>query len=159
MRLDHLLSKEQLAGESRPVARGPRMSGRGARMAETLASSYIGNGQRSEYTPLVGGGKRREWCGWWRMMSTLLSPERTTSWLFLVADDAPEHGVVGLSPGTASTTNRLSDDGVWCCRMGLWVGRWLRITQWTRASLWSSCQGRTVDALAPGADEGRGRPR
>jgi len=24
---------------------------------------------------------------------------------------------------------------------------------------WSSCQGRTVDALAPGADEGRGRPR
>jgi hypothetical protein len=25
--------------------------------------------------------------------------------------------------------------------------------------LWLSCQGRTVDALAPGADEGRGRPR
>jgi len=25
--------------------------------------------------------------------------------------------------------------------------------------LWSSCQGRTVDALALGADEGRGRPR
>jgi len=25
--------------------------------------------------------------------------------------------------------------------------------------LWSSCRGRTVDALAPGADEGRGRPR
>jgi len=25
--------------------------------------------------------------------------------------------------------------------------------------LWSSCQGRTVNALAPGADEGRGRPR
>jgi hypothetical protein len=24
---------------------------------------------------------------------------------------------------------------------------------------WLSCQGRTVDALAPGADEGRGRPR
>ena len=45
---------------------------------------------------------------------------------------------------------------------GLWVGRWLRIAQWTRAScfLWClSCQGRTVDALAPGADEGRGRPR
>jgi hypothetical protein len=46
-------------------------------------------------------------------------------------------------------------------RMGLWVGCWLRIAQWTRAScfLWLSCQGRTVDALAPGADEGRGRPR
>ena len=45
--------------------------------------------------------------------------------------------------------------------VGLWVGRWLRIAQWTRAScfLWLSCQGRTVDALAPGADEGRGRPR
>lgn len=44
---------------------------------------------------------------------------------------------------------------------GWWlrVGCLLRITQWTRASLWSSCQGRTVDALAPGADEGRGRPR
>ncbi len=42
---------------------------------------------------------------------------------------------------------------------GLWVGCLLRIAQWTRASLWSSCQGRTVDALAPGADEGRGRPR
>jgi len=25
--------------------------------------------------------------------------------------------------------------------------------------LWSSCQGQMVDALAPGADEGRGRPR
>jgi hypothetical protein len=25
--------------------------------------------------------------------------------------------------------------------------------------VWLSCQGRTVDALAPGADEGRGRPR
>ena len=54
----------------------------------------------------------------------------------------------------------------WCCVwlvgvVGLWVGRWLRIAQWTRAScfLWLSCQGRTVDALAPGADEGRGRPR
>jgi len=25
--------------------------------------------------------------------------------------------------------------------------------------LWSSLQGQTVNALAPGADEGRGRPR
>ncbi len=45
------------------------------------------------------------------------------------------------------------------CGLGWWVGCVLRIAQWTRASLWSSCQGRTVDALAPGADEGRGRPR
>jgi hypothetical protein len=49
--------------------------------------------------------------------------------------------------------------GFGVARIGLWVGRLLRIAQWTRASLWSSCQGRTVDALAPGADEGRGRPR
>lgn len=54
---------------------------------------------------------------------------------------------------------------VWGCGgvagAGWWlrVGCLLRITQWTRASLWSSCQGRTVNALAPGADEGRGRPR
>ncbi len=51
--------------------------------------------------------------------------------------------------------------GVGVAGAGWWlrVGCLLRITQWTRASLWSSCQGRTVDALAPGADEGRGRPR
>ena len=51
--------------------------------------------------------------------------------------------------------------GVWWGQFGLWVGCWLRIAQWTRASCFVclSCQGRTVDALAPGADEGRGRPR
>ena len=30
---------------------------------------------------------------------------------------------------------------------------------WFLCVVWLSCQGRTVDALAPGADEGRGRPR
>ncbi len=69
-------------------------------------------------------------------------------------------------PGTAweAYRSRADLDGllvVLVSSVGLWVGRWLRITQWTRAScfLWLSCQGRTVDALAPGADEGRGRPR
>ena len=74
--------------------------------------------------------------------------------------------VVVLVPGMAWSAYRLvaglrvgGRGRVWA--VGLWVGRWLRIAQWTRAScfLWLSCQGRTVDALAPGADEGRGRPR
>ena len=62
-----------------------------------------------------------------------------------------------LDPHTARKFFRGS--GGWL--LGLWVGRWLRIAQWTREScfLWLSCQGRTVDALALGADEGRGRPR
>ena len=52
----------------------------------------------------------------------------------------------------------------WCGGFGggWWVVGWLLVENYTvnaRASLWSSCQGRTVDALAPGADEGRGRPR
>lgn len=54
---------------------------------------------------------------------------------------------------------RVGGGGVAGAGWWLRVGCLLRITQWTRASLWSSCQGRTVDALAPGADEGRGRPR
>ena len=51
--------------------------------------------------------------------------------------------------------------GFGCLVVGVGVGcaGCLRITQWTRASLWSSCRGQTVDAWAPGADEGRGRPR
>lgn len=38
---------------------------------------------------------------------------------------------------------------VWC----------LRIVEWVRASLWSSCVGHMVDVWASGADEGRGRLR
>ena len=84
-------------------------------------------------------------------MGTLLGPEGTTC-------------VVGSSrlrklPGMAwcGIPSEVSGSGV--ARCGLWVGRLLRIAQWTRASLWSSCRGQTVNALAPGADEGRGRPR
>jgi hypothetical protein len=55
--------------------------------------------------------------------------------------------------------------GGWCFG---WVVGWLWVENCTvDASIlfsvvccvWLSCQGRTVDALAPGADEGRGRPR
>ena len=113
-------------------------------------------------------------------MGTLLGPEETNThvgvplWgagggFFRVIEPrfAPFVGWVGV--GMAFARHDL--DGIpqhvvgfgrgwWSGVVGwLWVGRWLRIAQWTRASLWSSCQGRMVDALAPGADEGRGRPR
>jgi hypothetical protein len=45
---------------------------------------------------------------------------------------------------------------VWGWRV---AGCCLRTAQWTRASLWPSFLGRMVDALVPGTDEGRGRPR
>jgi hypothetical protein len=79
-------------------------------------------------------------------VDTLLGPEGTSTVVFvsfgaflILVRDCPLGG--GVAGG------------------GVGVGRCLRIAQWTRASLWSSCRGRTVDALAPGADEGRGRPR
>jgi hypothetical protein len=82
VRLDHLLSKEQLSREGGTVARGPRMSGRGAHMAETLASQLSATARTlSTCADLSGSGSRGGkvvWCGWWMMMSTLLSPERTT---------------------------------------------------------------------------------
>jgi hypothetical protein len=105
--------------------------------------------------------------------STLLGPEGTTR-------PAPVDGVGASGPkgsGRGCFFGARHDLALIPCRqdrprwgwcwlwlvgvVGLWVGRWLRIAQWTRAScfLWLSCQGRTVDALAPGADEGRGRPR
>jgi hypothetical protein len=85
-------------------------------------------------------------------VNTLLGPEGTST--------APlRWGLLGSSglPEPVCTT-ALVGGGVVC---GGWfgVGCCLRIAQWTRASLWSSCQGQTVNALAPGADEGRGRPR
>lgn len=92
-------------------------------------------------------------------VSTLLGPEGTTSCCCF--RDLAGLLVWGLEvcqawPGPAY---RQLCVGFGVGRIGLWVGRLLRIAQWTRASLWSSCQGRTVNALAPGADEGRGRPR
>jgi hypothetical protein len=90
--------------------------------------------------------------------STLLGPERTT----VPVEAGGCLSVPGMTwphiplEEAVSTAPRFGVGRIW-----LWVGCWLRIAQWTRAScfLWLSCQGRTVDALAPGADEGRGRPR
>jgi hypothetical protein len=90
-------------------------------------------------------------------MSTLLGPEGTnhTVCVFVVSGCQAWPVVAYRFPGQRV----FLAGGAGCGGCGLWVGRLLRIAQWTRASLWSSCQGRTVDALAPGADEGRGRPR
>ena len=87
MRLDHLLSKERLAGESRPVARAARLWWWGAHMAETLVSYLLATAgepstQVLTFSRVCGGvgvpGGAGVRCGWWMMMSTLLSPERTT---------------------------------------------------------------------------------
>lgn len=90
------------------------------------------------------------------MFSTLLGPEGTTGGCLFQS-----HVAGGSSSGARHGLVSHTVGGLpgWWETGGLWVGRLLRIAQWTRASLWSSCQGRTVDALAPGADEGRGRPR
>jgi hypothetical protein len=97
-----------------------------------------------------------------RRDSTLLGPERTTGgpggsgWSF-----GARHDLVSYTVRDEPAEVFVVFLGVWWGTVGLWVGRWLRIAQWTRAScfLWLSCSGRTVDALVPGADEGRGRPR
>ena len=118
-------------------------------MAETLASRAPATVLWFEYSLLVGW-ERTAGCGWCLVLNTLLGPEETSTprlcWgclRLLVPDpDRVETSPCGLGR-----------------RAGSGAGRCLRIAQWTRASLWSSCRGRTVNALAPGADEGRGRPR
>ena len=78
MRLDHLLSKEQLGRETGPVARDLRMSGRGAQRRRHWPVR-TGNGRHTEYTRvtvterivLVRLGTAHKSC-------TLLGPERTT---------------------------------------------------------------------------------
>jgi hypothetical protein len=76
VRLDHLLSKEQLAVERRSVARGPCLSDRGARMAETLVSRVPATADLgSTCLRVVEIGGR---CGWCLVLSILLGPERTT---------------------------------------------------------------------------------
>lgn len=91
-------------------------------------------------------------------VGTLLGPEGTTIGCCF-RDLASLLVGAGSLPGMAWPHIPPALVGFGVGRIGLWVGRLLRIAQWTRASLWSSCQGRTVNALAPGADEGRGRPR
>ena len=182
MRLDHLLSKEHLPPNGGKGARGPRLVGRGARWRRHWRVSYRQRPAglvRPGIAPSSGwcahGSGTSGWCGWWRATGTLLGPERTTVPGPRVGAGRLRAGWSGegllfrcqAQPGlhtVPSWVGQLWLPGsgwglVWA--WGLWVGRWLRIAQWTRAScfLWLSCQGRTVDALVPGADEGRGRPR
>ncbi len=110
-----------------------------------------------------------------RMVGTLLGPERTTvcrprvgSVPASVARPAARSGWRGCCFGVArhglgAYRSRVRGAGV-----SWWVVGWLWVENCTvDASIlfsvvcfvWLSCQGRTVDALAPGADEGRGRPR
>jgi hypothetical protein len=96
------------------------------------------------------------------MVGTLLGPEGTTVGCLSVAVGgrwarrAARHGL-------GAYRSRVRGAGV-----SWWVVGWLWVENCTvDASIlfsvvcfvWLSCQGRTVDALAPGADEGRGRPR
>jgi hypothetical protein len=103
---------------------------------------------------------------WW-VSSILLGPERTNTasgplgplW----------RGLLFRLPGAAFTPDDIDDlarlggvlGGWWC----VWVVGWLLVeicivdASIFCCCLWSSCVGQTVDALVPGADEGRGRPR
>jgi hypothetical protein len=118
-------------------------------------------GDTGEFGPATAIDPGTAPCGVWSglvvrlggAVNTLLGPEETSPRVCGV--------VLGWCNATfgCHTGPRRRGVGVWWWLWGLWVGRCLRIAQWTRASLWSSCRGRTVDALAPGADEGRGRPR
>jgi hypothetical protein len=87
--------------------------------------------------------------------------------------------VVVFQCGCQAWPGRSYRSGLWWVVGGLLgvpgFGGWLRVVGWlwvencivdasilfsvVYSCLWLSCQGRTVDALAPGADEGRGRPR
>ncbi len=79
---------------------------------------------------------------------TLLGPERTRgSDSFQAKND--ETGSSVIPPSVLGLVLRYRINLV-CC---------LRTAQWTRASLLVSDKERTVDALAPGADEGRSRLR
>jgi hypothetical protein len=164
VRLDHLLSKEHLDPQRGPGARGPRMSDRGARRRRHWRVT-TGNGSQREYD--LGGASAsagRESLLWMRLVmaiSTLLGPEGTTESAMPAPPSDRGWVVVSARQDCGNIPVIQFVGGVRCFRMRFWVGRWLRIAQWTRAScfLWLSCLGRTVDALASGADEGRGRPR
>ena len=175
MRLDHLLSKEHLAttdssGNRGLGARIGRVCRWGAQLAETLVrvGSATAIGPRTAsglaFGSVLGCGSGW-WCGWFGVPNILLGPEGTSA-----CDGVAGFGSSG--PVWPSVAKLLHDMSLWRvfrlgagvvgCVVAGWgfgVGRCLRIAQWTRASLWSSCRGQTVNALAPGADEGRGRPR
>jgi hypothetical protein len=166
VRLDHLLSKEQLSGESRTVARDLRMSGRGAQRRRHWP---VCSRQRPAnlVQPLSRGVERDAGAAGSGRQKTAPCWVLKEQPMVLLVADAPRTWRLGFQSRHSLVPIPLSLPALWLVvwglvgAVGLWVGRWLRITQWTRAScfLWLSCQGRTVDALAPGADEGRGRPR
>jgi hypothetical protein len=175
VRLDHLLSKERLAvggGGQRPAVRVCRV---GVLVGgDTGELDLVRSGGVSTAWWCCGAGGWESVAGVWLVMvvGTLLGPEGTTGGSGPCGGRCPggADALWGLLfrcqawPGRHTVRVRCRVGGVvrgWVSAVGLWVGCWLRIAQWTRAScfLWLSCQGRTVDALAPGADEGRGRPR
>ena len=131
MRLDHLLSKEHL-----PTP--PEMSGCvcGQRPFVSVCGTRLLMGGTLTATshPVSSSVERpRGYIG------ALLGPERTRE-CFVSDDDLRKFSACGWVPVGV----------VVCC---------LRTAQWTRASLLVSVYERTVDVLAPGADEGRGRLR
>ena len=134
----------------------------GCSRAETLASSTRPRPASSEYRPRVGVGKRDAGAAG-RMTGTLLGPEGTTR----PGREAGPGVVVSVLPGMIWGHTGWSRVGL-VSGVSWWVVGWLWVENCTvDASIlfsvvcvvWLSCQGRTVDALAPGADEGRGRPR
>ena len=78
------------------------------------------------------------------IVGTLLGPERTA---------------VLVVSFFRSVLRHTADWCWWVAGVGPGFGCSLRTVQWTRASLWSSYEEHMVDALAPGADEGRRRLR
>ena len=161
----------------------PECGGGTAHKAETLADRLF-HRQRPVATSSTTSGvvlRNGSWgvdrgggCGWWVFQPTSCwvlkkqAPRGSRAWSPFFVGVEGGSATVGrvfsgrpcLTTHTAVLRSRKVFRG--------WFGGWLwgfgfvcclRIVQWTRASLWSSCQGQMVDALAPGADEGRGRPR
>ena len=166
MRLDHLLSKEQLSAKADS---GPRSASvrSGCSKAETLASFFPATagepstafrGGNGDLVRLGESDKVKHPVGYLKEQPgrPRAGTQTRVCGLFFQCQAWPGHLYRFREPAVRLCSWK---SGRWPMR--LWVGRWLRIAQWTRAScfLWLSCQGRTVDALAPGADEGRGRPR
>jgi hypothetical protein len=155
-----------------PRARTGRVCWWGAQLAETLvkfgSATAIGPRTASKLGSPFGGVwvwwcGSGWWCGWFGVPDILLGPEGTSChgcgvWFFWssLAFVAKLPHILLFVPWFRGVGGSCGVCGGWL-RFG--VGRCLRIAQWTRASLWSSCRGQTVNALAPGADEGRGRPR
>ena len=68
------------------------------------------------------------------MISTLLGPEGTTGPVRRRLHCGGDGLLFQNYPGMASGDIPAVDDSAGVVRMGLWVGCWLRIAQWTRAS-------------------------